>query len=189
MVLFKIKYLKSSYSCYGYKVVFLFFIFSFFLFSCEKITTFKIDDPIKFNKIAPDGEIQSVYFVPDNYLVIKKEYKDVTDHAIFELNSIKAPKNILFPIYKTGQWPFGRSVFWGAESVWLTTMVVMDTFNNSGESTFGKKGQKYNVVIVFEENAVKIGDDVFMSEKNFDEQQKQMISWLVEQVLILQGGN
>lgn len=103
------------------------------------------------------GEFNTVYVVPSNYLIFKKQYDEIYEYGVFYIKGSNAT-HYVGPIYSTGKSLFGLKIYPGANKVWKAEMELIEKSGNLQETTFEDIGEKFNQLIIFRDNSIELGD-------------------------------
>lgn len=137
-------------------VIFLFFG----LKGCLK-TTVGFGKYEAYEKIDEEGQVDRLFFIPSNELILSKNYKNRYELALYHLRGSSAT-HYFGPLYFVGYTPFfGYRIYPGAENVWNAELELKDKIGNIPKTTFGKVGKKYSMVVIIYENSIKVDGDLY----------------------------
>jgi hypothetical protein len=151
--------MKRIISRIGTGLVFALFIFFFGLKGCIKRVV-HFDQTAVYQQIYSTGESNTVYVVPGNTLIVKKQFQDQFEYGVFKVRGDNAT-HYFGSLYNRGETLLGIRMYSGATDVWKVEMELVEKKSNLDESTFEDIGKKFRNLIVFRDNSVQIGEDIY----------------------------
>jgi hypothetical protein len=103
------------------------------------------------------GEINTIYVVPNNYLIVKKQYEEQYEYGIFYIRGSNAT-HYIGPIYSTGKSLLGLRIYPSSNEVWKAEMELIGKSGNLQVSTFEDIGEKFNQLMIFRDNSIELGN-------------------------------
>lgn len=135
------------------------------------ITVYSQNELQVYQDFSRTGEINTVYIVPSNYLIFKKQYDDQTEYGIFYIKASNAT-HYVGPFYSTGNSLLGLRIYSGAKAVWKAEMELIAKSGNLQESTFEYIGDTFHQLIIFRENSIELGSKEYQRIKLTDRDEK-----------------
>jgi len=135
------------------------------------ITVIHFDNKVVCQQINPNGESNTIYIVPPNTVILKKQFNDQYEYGVFKARGVNAT-HYFGPIYSKGESFLGWRIYSGATDVWKVEMELADKKGNLAESTFGEIGETFRDMIIFRDKSVEIGkytyDQINLSKEDED---------------------
>lgn len=143
------------------------FLFLFIGLKGFFLTVYSQDELQVYQDFSRTGEINTVYIVPSNYLIFKKQYNDQYEYGIFYIKASNAT-HYFGPLYSTGSSLLGLKIYSGANSVWKAEMELIGKSGNLEESTFENINEKFDQLIIFRDNSIELGSNEYQRIKLTD---------------------
>src|SRR5680860_1003277 len=103
------------------------------------------------------GELTKVYIVPGNKMIVKKQFLEEYEYAVFKVRGTDAT-HYFGPFYNKGESLLGIRTFSNANEVWNLEMEILDKEGNLIETTFNEIGDTYRNTLVIRDNSIEFGN-------------------------------
>ena len=120
-------------------------------------TVYNSKDIAVYEDVNENGESNKVYFVPKNKIIVKKQYQEQYEYAVFHARGTDAT-HYFGPFYNKGENLLGIRIFSDANEVWKLEMEIKDKKGNLLETTFDDIGDSYRNTLVIKDNSIEFGD-------------------------------
>ena len=128
--------------------------FFFSVYNQEKLQIYQYKSEI--------GELNTIYIVPTNYMIVKKQFEEQYEYGIFYIRGSNAT-HYIGPIYSTGKSLLGLRIYPGSNEVWKAEMELIEKSGNLQVSTFEDIGEKFNQLMIFRDNSIELGNIEYKS--------------------------
>jgi hypothetical protein len=140
-------------------------------------TMVHFDNSAKYELIEPSGQINTVYIVPINLMIIKKQVKEKYEYGIFKITGENAV-HYFGSIYNSGETLLGLRIYSNAIDVWKSKMELINKKGNLEYTTFHEIGETYKEMIIFKDNSVEIGKYKY-NKVNLSQEDEQFINEVI----------
>ncbi|NKI28493.1 hypothetical protein HCG49_18240 [Arenibacter sp. 6A1] len=120
-------------------------------------TVYSSKDIAVYENIIENGESTKVYIVPKNQMVIKKQYQNQYEYAVFYVRGSDAT-HYFGPFYNKGENLLHIRAYTDANKVWKLEMEITDKKGNLSQSTFDDIGVTFRNTLIMRENSIEFGD-------------------------------
>ncbi|MDL5514821.1 hypothetical protein QSE00_23630 [Arenibacter sp. M-2] len=110
-----------------------------------------------YENLDANGESNKVYFIPSNKIIVKKQYQEQYEYAVFYVRGTDAT-HYFGPFYNKGENLLGIRTFPDANEVWKLEMEITDKKGNLIETTFDDIGDSHRNTLVIKDNSIEFGD-------------------------------
>ena len=120
-------------------------------------TVYSSKDIAVYEDVNKNGESNKVYFIPSNKIIVKKQYQEQYEYAVFYVRGTDAT-HYFGPFYNKGENLLGIRTFPDANEVWKLEMKITDKKGNLLETNFDDIGDSYRNILVIKDNSIEFGD-------------------------------
>ncbi|MCM4171604.1 hypothetical protein DHD32_08940 [Arenibacter sp. TNZ] len=147
--------MKQLFSKIGTGIFIVFWLFLGLKGCVNKVYSLK--DIAVYEDVNENGESNKVYFIPSNKIIVKKQYQEQFEYAVFQVRGTDAT-HYFGPFYNKGENLLGIRTFFDANEVWKLEMEITDKKGNLLETTFDDIGDSHRNTLVIKDNSIEFGD-------------------------------
>ena len=110
-----------------------------------------------YQDLSETGELTKVYIIPGNKMIVKKQFLEDYEYAVFKVRGSDAT-HYFGPFYNKGENLLGIRTFSDANEVWKLEMEIVEKDGNLMETTFDDIGDTYRNTLVMRDNSIELGN-------------------------------